>query len=162
MRLIYFSPVPAASYAQRPHFLVQAFCHRGVEKVLWVEPYPTRLPQGSDFRRPRGGAALSMSRDDRVEGISVPALPIEPLPGGTWLNRCVLWPRVWKRLKGFAAAGAAVLGIGKPSALALCALRRLCPAFAFYDAMDDFPEFHRGWSRRSTRNLERIIAGEVD
>ena len=51
MRLLYFSPVPAGSYAQRPHFMVRAWLDWGVESVLWVNPYPCRLPQWRDVRR---------------------------------------------------------------------------------------------------------------
>ncbi|MBN2579499.1 MAG: hypothetical protein JXB10_10945 [Pirellulales bacterium] len=162
MRLIYFSPIPADSYAQRPHFLVQALCDQGVETVLWVEPYPTRLPQGSDLRRSRGIYTQGTPLDDRIEILSVPALPIEPLPGGWRLNRHLLWRKVWKRLTAFAAAGPTILGIGKPSALACQALRTLNPVVAFYDAMDNFPEFHHGLSRRSVQYFEEAIAGEAD
>ena len=51
MRLLYFSPVHAGSYAQRPHFMVRAWLEWGVESVLWVNPYPCRLPQWQDVRR---------------------------------------------------------------------------------------------------------------
>jgi hypothetical protein len=162
MRLIYFSPVPADSYAQRPHFMVQALCDQGVEAVLWVEPYPTRLPQGSDFNRRRNVYAQGTALDARVEVLSVPALPIEPLPGGWRLNRRLLWRKVWKRLETFAGAGQTILGIGKPSALACQALQTLPHAAAFYDAMDNFPEFHHGLSRRSVEYFEKVIATRVD
>jgi hypothetical protein len=162
MRLIYFSPIPAESYAQRPHFLVQALCDQGVESVLWVEPYPTRLPQGSDFRRPRGGVAQGTPLDARVEVLAVPALPIEPLPGGWRLNRRLLWRKTWKRMDTFAGTGPTILGIGKPSALACQALQTLPHAAAFYDAMDNFPEFHHGLSRRSVQYFEEKIVAEAD
>ena len=54
MRLLYFSPVPAGSYAQRPHFMVRAWLEWGVESVLWVNPYPCRLPRWQDLRRAGG------------------------------------------------------------------------------------------------------------
>jgi hypothetical protein len=161
MQLLYFSPVPAASYCQRPHFFMDAARAFGVEKVLWVEPYPRRLPSWSDLRRigrrrplPAPAAGMTLLR--------VPALPIEPLPGGTALNRCLLWRGVWKELAGFVAGGPTVLAIGAPSRLALSALRRLPVAASFYDAMDDFPEFYRGLSRRAMRRTERRIAAAVD
>jgi hypothetical protein len=161
MRLIYFSPIPADSYAQRPHFLVQALCDQGVERVLWVEPYPTRLPQGSDLRRRRGRHTQGSLLDARVEVLAVPALPIEPLPGGAWLNRRLLWRKVWKQLASFAQGGQTILGIGKPSALARHVLRELRPTAAFYDAMDNFPEFYYGLSRRSVEYYEEAIAAET-
>ncbi len=55
-----------------------------------------------------------------------------------------------------------MIGVGRPCALALAAVRRLHPAASFYDAMDNFPAFHRGLSRRSMRRHEDAIAAEVD
>ena len=57
--------------------------------------------------------------------LRVPALPIEPLPGGTALNDSLLWRGVWKALARFVANGPTVLAIGGPSRLALAALDRL-------------------------------------
>ena len=161
MRLLYFSPVPAASYAQRPHFMVRAWLDRGIESVCWVEPYPSRLPHWRDVRR-RPSTNQGEAFDSRVEVLRVPALPIEPLPGGSRLNRWLLWRPVWRRLSEFAAAGRVVLGIGKPCRLALDALAEIPAAFSFYDAMDDFPEFHRGLSRCNVARLEGAIARGVD
>ncbi|MBX9789235.1 MAG: hypothetical protein K2Y37_10000 [Pirellulales bacterium] len=78
------------------------------------------------------------------------------------MNHWLLWRPVWRTLSEFTAAGPAVLGIGKPCRLALDALSRLPADFSFYDAMDDFPEFHRGISRRSVARLEAQIATGVD
>ena len=94
--------------------------------------------------------------------LRVPALPIEPLPGGTALNDSLLWHGVWKELARFAADGPTVLAIGGPSRLALAALGRLPVIASLYDAMDDFPEFYRGISRSAMRHTERQIAAEVD
>jgi hypothetical protein len=94
--------------------------------------------------------------------LNVPALPIEPLPLGPWLNRRLLGRRAWRELQRFAAEGPMILGIGRPSALALGALRELAPAASFFDAMDNFPEFHAGLSRRAMRRHENAIAAEVD
>jgi len=161
MRLIYFSPVFARSYAQRPHFTVRAWLELGVEAVLWVDPYPVRLPRWEDLRR-RPVHNLATPLDPRITVLGVPALPIEPLPFGPWLNRRLLWRDAWRQMADFAAGAPLVLGIGRPAALALAALRQLRPAAAFYDAMDNFPEFHRGLSRRSMRRHEDAIAVEVD
>ena len=46
--------------------------------------------------------------------------------------------------------------------LALAALERLRPTASFFDAMDDFPEFYRGLSRRAMRRHEDAIAEKVD
>ncbi|MBI2824257.1 MAG: glycosyl transferase [Planctomycetia bacterium] len=160
MQLIYFSPVRAASYAQRPHFMVEAWLARRGGDVLWIEPYPCRLPRAGDLAR-RATDDQGTAIDRRVEVIRLPALPIEPLPGGAWVNRALAARSAWRRIQRFAAAGPFVLGIGRPSAFALAALERLRPADSFYDAMDDFPEFHRGLSRRATRRSEDAVAARV-
>jgi hypothetical protein len=158
MRLLYFSPVPAGSYAQRPHFMVRAWLEWGVDSVLWVNPHPCRLPQWRDVTRNRGLYDQGTSLDARVRVLDVPSLPIEPLPMGPWLNRRLMSRSVWHELERFASGGPMVLGIGRPSALALDAFRELSPVASFFDAMDDFPEFHRGLSRRAMRRHEDAIA----
>ena len=194
MRLLYFSPVNAGSYAQRPHFMVRALLDWGIESVLWVNPYPCRLPRWEDLRRAGGCGEQGTPLDPRIHVLNVPALPVEPLPLGAWLNRRLLGRDAWRRIEQFASGGTVtslplnssdretpphcnggalaaskhrlrddlLIGIGRPCALAWAALRRLRPAASFYDAMDNFPEFHRGLSRRSMRRHEDAIAAEVD
>jgi hypothetical protein len=162
MRLLYFSPVSAGSYAQRPHFMVRAWLEWGVDSVLWVNPYPCRLPRWRDVRRIGGSAEQGTRLDPRVRVLNVPALPIEPLPLGSWLNHQLLWRGAWRDIERFAPGESLVVGVGRPCAMALAALRRLHPAASFFDAMDDFPEFHRGLSRRSVRRYEDAVAAEVD
>jgi hypothetical protein len=162
MRLIYFAPVQASSYPRRAHFTVRAWLERGVREVLWINPYPVRLPGPRDVL----GLLDSWSEDEPVSAevtvIDVPALPIEPLPAGSWLNRRFLWSDAWRRLAAAVSDGAAIMGIGWPSALALAALRELRPAASFYEAIADFPEFYAGLSRRSVRRLEDAIAAKTD
>jgi glycosyltransferase involved in cell wall biosynthesis len=163
MRLIYFSPISAIAYAQRPHFTVKAWLDLGADKVLWVNPYPCRMLRFSDFGRVRGLNVQTESHDSRISVLNVPALPIEPLPGGPWLNSRLLWRDVWQKLEHFAEQPeTTIIGIGRPAALALMALERLSHKASFYDAMDNFPEFHRGISRQSTRYYENAIVSEVD
>jgi hypothetical protein len=162
MRLLYFSPVSAGSYAQRPHFLVRTWLERGAESVMWVNPYPCRLPQWQDVRRVRGLNDQGTPVDPHVRVLRVPSLPVEPLPCGPWLNRRLLWRTAWREMERFAAEGPWVLGVGRPSALALAAFGELQPTASFFDAMDNFPEFHRGLSRRAMRRHEDAIAGRVD
>jgi len=162
MRLLYFSPVHSGSYAQRPHFTVRAWLARGAESALWVSPYPCRLPRWQDMRRGRGLHDQGTPPDAGVRVLHVPALPIEPLPFGSAINRRLLWGSAWREMQRFAADGPWVLGIGRPSALALAALRELRPTASFFDAMDNFPEFHRGLSRRAMRRHEDAVANEVD
>jgi hypothetical protein len=173
MRLLYFSPVPAGSYAQRPHFMVRAWLAWGIESVLWVNPYPCRLPRWQDLRRKGNLHDQGTPLDPRVRVLDVPAMPIEPLPFGSRLNRVVFERHAWREIERFAFGEAEtsggndrktdlLLGIGRPCSLALAALRELRPAASFFDAMDNFPEFHRGLSRRSMSRHEDAVAAEVD
>lgn len=163
MRLIYLSPVPWASFAQRPHQFVQWFHARTGGPVLWVDPYPTRFPNAGDLRRSRLAATSS-------EGSRVPAwltvlkpggLPIEPLPGSGCING-LLWRAHLRAILDYAAGGKTVLAIGKPSVLALKLLERLRHCASWYDAMDDFPAFYTGFSRFALIRREREIVKRVD
>jgi hypothetical protein len=87
---------------------------------------------------------------------------VEPLPGGTPLNRRLLWAGVLHRSEQFAAGGDTVIGVGRPSRLALLALVRARHQASFFDAMDAFPEFYRGLSRRSMARVEAEVANGVD
>lgn len=166
MRLVYLSPVPWLSFAQRPHKFVEWFRRRTGAEVLWVDPYPVRLPTWDDMRR------LGSYRRDTagaIAGVPLPpwlrvsrprALPIEPLPGSSSLNRH-LWRDVVHEVKSFSAAEATVLAIGKPSRLALELLDVHAWQRTLYDAMDDFPAFFKGLSRRSSMTTEQRVAHGV-
>lgn len=149
------------SYAQRPHYFARYFLDHGGASVAWVNPYPTRLPGIADLRRrppdPPPGEA-----DPRVTVIDVRAWPVEPLPGGAVLNRALRWRGLVARLARGMSAGEGVIGVGRPSALAALALRAIPARRRFYDAMDDFPEFYRGLSRRSMRRREDEVVAAVD
>jgi glycosyltransferase involved in cell wall biosynthesis len=128
-----------------------------------VNPYPSRLPRWDDLTRRRGLNEQGTALDSRVEVLDVPALPIEPLPSGAWLNRRLLWRGTRRRLKEFiGGASRTILGIGRPNALALLALENIPHDASFFDAMDNFPEFHQGLSRRSAEYYEDAVAAEVD
>ncbi|MDO5621024.1 MAG: hypothetical protein Q4G24_06090 [Paracoccus sp. (in: a-proteobacteria)] len=161
MDLIYLSPVPWDSFAQRPHKFVQWFQRRHGGRVFWVQPYPTRLPQISDFRRLTGpGDRVPAPRPDWLVLLSPRALPVEPLPGSGLVNGR-LWRGVLDRLRGLAQSDA-MLVIGKPSVLA-AQLRAMLPDLpCVYDAMDDFPVFYRGFSRRMMRRREQTVAAAAD
>lgn len=119
-----------------------------------------RLPTWTDFERLRHpGRPLWLERPPRLEVLSLRALPIDPLPAGERLNAAVFWRAALGRL----AAGdrQTIIGIGRPTALARMALEAVPHAWSFYDAMDLFPEFYRGLSRRHTRATEIAIASTV-
>lgn len=161
MRLVYLSPVPWASFAQRPHKFVEWFQRRGGGEILWIDPYPTRLPVLTDLVRskPKSGSV----RGDVPDWLTVlrpRSLPVEPLPGSGSLNR-LLWREPLESVSAFAAKGPCQIGAGKPSELALQVLKRAEGMVSFYDAMDDFPAFYSGFSRFAMERRERELSDRV-
>ena len=162
-RLIYFSPVAWASYAQRPHFFVRYLLDHGVvSEVLWVDPYATRLPRWDDLARPRAPARQKERSTTEVRRLMVSALPVEPLPGGWTLNRHFVSRRALRELSAFAREGPCGIGVGRPSAVAAWALQSLPHRVSFFDAMDDFPAFYGPLSGGAMARRERVIARMVD
>ncbi len=159
--LLYFAPVAWDSYPQRPHYFAEHFLNQTHGRVVWVDPYPTRWPALRDVRRLVDRTGLRRERPPGLSVLTLRALPLEPLAAGRWLNHRLLW----RTLVGCVSScppNALVIGIGRPSSLALAALHRLRPARSFFDAMDNFPEFYRGSSRRTVAAHEREIAAHVD
>lgn len=166
MRLVYFSPLPWVSFAQRPHRFVEWFHAKKGGEVLWVDPYPTRLPNLSDIRRlklTRGNALASGETEYIPEWLTIlrpRALPIEPLPGGSLLNG-LLWKNTLQTIDRFLERSECLLCIGKPSELALNVLTQHRTIPSLYDAMDDFPAFYKGISRAAMRHREKAILASV-
>lgn len=161
MRLVYLSPVPWASFAQRPHKFVEWFHLTQGSHVLWLDPYPTRFPLLSDLRRLRTqNSQENRSPPTWLKLISPPALPIEPLPFSGWVN-VLAWRSALDDIDAFSHQQPTLLAIGKPSVLALIVLKRLSAAVSVYDAMDDFPSFYAGLSRMAMRRRERELIGRV-
>lgn len=167
MQLIYFAPVCWASYWQRPHYMIRHLIRQGIEKVTWVDPYPTRLPTINDLARLRQKAAQSVPASETgswrslVRVVVPSALPIEPLPLGPAFNRVLFWPPALAELRAAATSGPCLIGIGRPSRLACWALSQLPHFESFYDAMDDFPSFYKGLSARSMARVEQEVACRV-
>lgn len=161
MQIIYLSPVPWESFAQRPHKFVEWAHTRTGAKVVWVDPYPTRFPLLSDFRR-IGARPVDkpVPVPHWLDLIKPAALPIEPLPGLGELN-AVLWRQMLRKLEAFAIAEDTLLVVGKPSALALTLMERLKYCRSLYDAMDDFPAFYSGLSCIAMRKRERALVRRV-
>lgn len=158
-RLIFLAPIHWHSFAQRPHELVECFHRQTGGHVLWVDPYPTRLPNLDDLaRRPR--ATLGQAPIPHwLQVIKPLALPIEPLPLSAWLNRW-LWRDTVKAILAFARQPA-LLVVGKPSHLALQLLAEPLLQDSCYDAMDDVSLFYRGLSRRAMAQREQQTALQV-
>ena len=164
MGLIYLSPLPWNSFAQRPHKFVRWFHNRTSASVLWVDPYPTRFPGIGDFRRLVDQSTRPDLRAERPSWLTVMkprVLPIEPLLGSAMVNKW-FWRDVLMSVDGFLQNKNNYIAVGKPSVLALEILRRYPEISSLYDAMDDFPAFYRGVSRAAFSRRELQIVREVD
>lgn len=160
MRLIYLSPVTWSSFSQRSHETVRYFhSHYGGE-VLWVNPYPTRFPKLGDVRTGIRKPLYAKTKIPKWLKVITPrAIPIEPIPFSGILNS-LIWNNVVLDIHRF-VNNSTILGIGKPSLLALQLLSKGIGTSSFYDAMDDFPEFYKGISRLAMAKRERRVLQEV-
>jgi glycosyltransferase involved in cell wall biosynthesis len=162
MRLVYVSPVPWDSFAQRPHKFVEWFQKRTGCEVLWLNPYPTRFPKVSDFKRLSGDQkSTGNPRPDWLTVLQTKALPIEPLFGSGRVNQ-IFWRDVFARVANFCSEQPCIIAAGKPSELAIQLIKRNPNAHSLYDAMDDFPAFYSSISRLSMENREKQMVALAD
>ena len=160
MKMVYLSPVPWDSIAQRPHFFVKHALLNGFSSVLWVDPTPSRLPRLSDIKR----RIISIEADsfDLPEGmIKVKPkllIPIEPFGILYDILNYFTLSELLERVRQFCQKEASVLVIGKATRLSLkisMNLRFQCIAM---DVMDDLPHFFKGISRKS---VDRILRKQI-
>ena len=162
MKLIYLSPVPWASAAQRPHRYVEYFHGCTGKDVLWINPYPVRFPRPDDFIRLWHSSSLSDSFiPEWLTVLRIRSLPIEPLQSLGKLN-LLLWERAFQEVSDFLDGEPFIIVVGKPSLFALTLLKKYEDFPSSYDAMDSFPYFYTGMARRALMKREREIAGLVD
>lgn len=160
-QLIYLSPVPWASYTQRPHQFAAWFHEKTGGKVLWIDPYPTRFPLLSDIRRNNAkSSGENVPNPSWIEVVCPAVLPIEPLPFSGAVNG-LFWRSLLSRIDAFALPSPTLLAVGKPSVLALSIMKRLADQISVYDAMDDFPAFYAGFSRLAMRRRERELIAQA-
>ena len=166
MRLVYVSPVPLSSFAQRPHHFVEWFHRQHDAQVLWIEPGPSRLPRLSDSRRlvralGSAGPDLSppWSRENWLHHLRCRVAPLEPLKWGRVLNQ-QLWRPVLKAIDEFVTPDTRIV-LGKPCALSLELSRRYRGQDVVFDVMDHLSDFFEGRSRRWMRQAETRLAEEV-
>lgn len=161
-RLVYLSPVQWDSFAQRPHKFVQWWHEASGGEVLWVNPYPARLPRWSDIARlQQAPAKVSETVPDWLCVQHVPPWPIESLPGAGPVLK-LIWRPVLQRIQQFAREGHCALMIGKPSRMALVIAQSDLFHSKTYDAMDDFPAFHHGRAARVMAGAERSLLSQMD
>lgn len=166
MRLVYVSPVPLSSFAQRPHHFVEWFHRHHDAEVLWVEPGPSRLPRWSDLRR---AAHLLTARSRELSPpwaqetwlhhLRCRVAPLEPLPLGRVVN-AQLWRPVLKAIDRFVTPDTRIV-LAKPCALSLELARRYKGMDVVFDVMDHLSDFFEGQSRRWMRFAENQLAEEV-
>lgn len=157
-RLLYLAPIPWHSFAQRPHEMVHCFHQQTGGRVLWVDPYPTRLPNLDDLIHPRRSPLPHVPVPDWLQLIKPLALPIEPLPLSAHFNHW-LWRSTVAAIREFARQPT-LLVVGKPSHLALQLMADPLLQDSCYDAMDDVSEFYEGYSRwaMARREQQTIMA----
>lgn len=163
MRLVYLSPLPWSSFEQRPHKFVRWFHARTQAPVLWIDPYPARFPKLEDFarmRRPVTTPQCVQSPPSWMRVVRLRVLPIEPLPALAHLNR-FLWARLLVQITRFIESDKATIVFGKPSLLALQVLSHFPQHLTMYDAMDDFPSFHKGLAKRTMNKRECLLVTQV-
>ena len=162
MRLVYLSPVPWASFAQRPQKFVRWFHEKTSGDVLWLDPYPSRFPGLEDFKKI--GVSDKTETDEPGNWLTVlkpKALPIEPIPGSGLINKSFYWSQLLSTIERFATDQKVLLVIGKPTTLALQVMKLLKGHPSVYDAMDDFPMFYAGFSKAAMKRRELEIGRSV-
>lgn len=165
MDLIYFSPVPWDSYTQRPHEFVKYLAQSSnVKKILWINPFPTRLPRANDFiRRPDLVSSKSKKQLPFLTVLNVPSIPLEPIPVIKHVND-LLWKKVKTQLLNFCldSKSQLILGIGKPNRLGLWLLNQVEAKITIYDRMDEFSQFYSGLSKIAMKSWEQQIIKRVN
>jgi hypothetical protein len=167
LKLLYLSPVPLGSFAQRPHHFVHWFHERFGGEVLWIDPGPSRLPRWSDWPRlvkyiqAKGPELGTVWRDAPwLQHAAARVLPVEPYAWGRRLNQW-LWRQLLEKADAFVTPET-VLVLGKPCALSLALAKRYPKQRRVFDAMDHMPGFCSGTSRKWMVHAEQALAQQVD
>lgn len=174
-RLLYLSPSPLSSFAQRPHHFVHWFHQRYSAPVFWIDPGPSRLPRTSDWPRlvralQRTGKRLTgqapaaplgpdWQHEDWLEHATAQVLPLEPYAHGRRINQR-LWQPLLQRTDRF-VNDRTVLVMGKPCALSLALARRYPNNHCVFDAMDHMPGFCTGVSRQWMQHAQDQLAQQA-
>lgn len=163
MKVVYLSAVPWLSINQRPHFFAKYGLTNGINNLLWIEPYVSRFPSLADLIP--GRHALEPSGLDIISGLELSTLglviPIEPI---NFLFKLLNKRKIDKIISDILKfiSNDTILVIGKPSLLGLILIEHFKWRSIWYDAMDDFPSFYSGISRRNTIRMEKEISIRVD
>lgn len=128
-----------------------AHAHWGCD-ILWLQPYPVRLPRWSDLHRFKRSHVTRQSlgptwREASWLQVAQPfSLPLEPLS----LGRLVLrhgQRELREQVQSLLADEHTWLAIGRPSGLAVDLCTAVGGRRVLYDVMDDMPHFNQGLSQ---------------
>lgn len=174
-RLLYLSPSPLSSFAQRPHHFVYWFHQRYKAPVFWIDPGPSRLPRASDGPRlikhlqrlrdqlmgvsPKPALGPEWRHEAWLQHATAQVLPLEPYALGRVINQR-LWRQLLQRTDNFVTPET-VLVMGKPCALSLALASRYPQNQCVFDAMDHMPGFCTGVSRRWMFQAEAKMAQQA-
>lgn len=163
MKLVYLSPVPWSSVAQRSHFFVKAALRCGFNSILWVEPTPSRFPKIRDLRTKFFSVeADSFDKPRAIEIIRLKCIPIEPLGYPFDFVNFSSIKKTLDLIANFSDKNETILVIGKPSRLALAVLEKISFHRTIFDVMDDFPHFFKGKSKSSMVKNNYAVIKRVD
>lgn len=138
-------------------------------QVLWVEPYPIRLPRLSDAKRllhrfkadKKQLQALAWKNAPWLQVLQPPSLPLEPLPGGaavcSWIQHSLR-----QHLQELLEDAQTWLTIGRPSGMALTLCQKQQGNRVLYDVMDDMAQFNRGISREWVEHTHQQLTQQVE
>lgn len=162
-QLVYLSLTKWNTYEERPHHFVRWFHYKTGGRVLWVDPYPTRLPKIDDFVNFEKRSQASHVKNQIpvwLNVLNVKSLPIEPIPFLGNFNK-LFWSKTIGAIKEFASEDYTVLVVGKPSKFANTVLDSLPLCSSMFDIMDSYSDFYTGWAHSSTKREERILIKRV-
>lgn len=149
--------------SQRPHYFIQHALHAGVNEVLWINPYPGRLPGLQDFvpgrhaKEPAGRLELANLHVESVQ----PVFPLEPFHQLFKLINFKSLHQIIKKIADFKDENTIIV-IGKPSLLAVELCKKHSWRRIVFDAMDNYPAFFSGYSSKSMTKIEENIVDIVD
>jgi len=163
MIFLYFSPVMWGDLPQRSHRMIEWIYKTFNCRIIWINPHPTRLPRISDPKSKFGSSKLKSSQPPWLIVLTLRYfLPIAPFVLASKYINYLAVRRLLKEVNAIVGHEKLFLGIGKPSDLVTKILRNKKIIFSFYDAMDDFPEFYSGISRKHSQSIEAEIISLVD
>ncbi|WP_188567725.1 glycosyltransferase [Undibacterium terreum] len=113
----------------------------------------------------RSKASERHAAEPLISGLHVlrtQSLPIEPIPVLSAINDLLVWRNIKSQIRQLNIDENWDVGIGRPSKLALWAIKSLKPRAKFMDVMDDFPAFYNGISRYSMEQVQKYLVAGCD